>query len=192
METVLIISGDKGRQGLVLSLQDAGFRVIEELESGDGLRRVLDDAPHVVIMNESMSPMDGVELLPLLRRVTKSPIVVVGAGDEADIVQTLLQGADIYVTQPVNAKELVARTQALLRRNPAKDKYVGGASQDNPLDGAQLNNIFSRLSHTEGRLFRYFAGAWRATGSHSRARCGSLGRVWKGHLFAILHPAAPS
>jgi two-component system alkaline phosphatase synthesis response regulator PhoP len=55
-------------------------------------------------------------LLPLLRRLTESPIIVLGSGGEMAMVRALFQGADFYLTRPVNVRELIARIRALLRR----------------------------------------------------------------------------
>jgi DNA-binding response OmpR family regulator len=114
--TALIIDADEGRQSVVLALQDAGFRVVEALESGEGVRNTLDDSPRIIIVGEEMPPIDGVELLPVLRRLTESPIIALGSGGEMAMVNALFQGADFYLTRPVNIRELMARIRALLRR----------------------------------------------------------------------------
>ncbi len=112
----LVIDVDESRQSVVLALQDAGFRVIEASGSGEGVKRTLDDSPRIVIVGEEMPPIDGVDLLPVLRRLTESPIITFGAGGEMAMVQALLGGADVYLTRPVNIRELMARIRALLRR----------------------------------------------------------------------------
>ena len=112
----LVIDVDESHQSVVLALQDAGFRVIEALQSGEGVKCTLDDSPRLVIVGEEMPPIDGVDLLPVLRRLTESPIITLGAGGEMAIVQALLAGADVYLTRPVNIRELMARIRALLRR----------------------------------------------------------------------------
>ena len=114
--TALIIDTDENRQSVVLALQDVGFRVIEAGESGEGVRHTLDDSPRIIIVGEEMPPTNGVDLLPLLRRLTESPIIVLGSGGEMAMVRALFQGADFYLTRPVNARELIARIRALLRR----------------------------------------------------------------------------
>ncbi|MFQ6027544.1 MAG: response regulator transcription factor [Dehalococcoidia bacterium] len=114
--TALIIDNDEDRQSVAQALQDAGFRVIQALKSSEGLKSALDDTPRIVIVSEDMPPVEEVELLPVLRRLTDSPIITVGSGGEMAMVQALLQGADVYLTRPVNIRELMARIRALLRR----------------------------------------------------------------------------
>ena len=48
--------------------------------------RILSDDHYLIVMSEGMPPVDDLDLLPTLRGLTKSPIVVLGSGDEADMV----------------------------------------------------------------------------------------------------------
>ena len=123
--TALVIDKDESGQSVAFALRDAGFRVIEARESSAGLRHTLDDAPRIVIMDEDMPPIDDMELLPILRRFTEAPIIIVGSGSEMAMVQKLLQGADVYLTRPVNIRELLARIRALLRRYGAARGLTG-------------------------------------------------------------------
>ncbi len=123
--TALVIDSDEGRRSVVLALQDAGFRVIEAEKSSDGLRITLEESPRIVIVSEDMPPIGDVELLPVLRRLTESPIIAVGSGGEMAMVQALLQGADVYLTRPVSIRELLARIRALLRRYGAARGFNG-------------------------------------------------------------------
>jgi DNA-binding response OmpR family regulator len=114
--TALIIDVDENRQSVVLALQQAGFRVTEALESGEGVKATLDGSPYVIVVGEEMPPINGVELLPVLRRLTDAPIIMLGAGGEMAMVQALLQGADVYLVRPVSLREFMARVRALMRR----------------------------------------------------------------------------
>jgi DNA-binding response OmpR family regulator len=114
--TALMIDVDENRQSVVLALQQSGFRVTEALESGEGVKATLDGSPYVIVVGEEMPPINGVELLPVLRRLTDAPIIVLGAGGEMAMVQALLQGADVYLVRPVNLREFMARVRALMRR----------------------------------------------------------------------------
>jgi DNA-binding response OmpR family regulator len=106
-------------------LRDAEFRVIKALESGEGVKHTLEYSPSLIVINEDMPPINGVELVPILRSLTESPIVALGAGGEMALVQALLQGADLYLTYPVSVNEFMARVRSLLRRHIAP-RGVGG------------------------------------------------------------------
>ena len=95
MNQVLIIDGDGSRSRLALALQNDGFRVVVEAQSNTGVGRILSDDHYLIVMSEGMPPVDDLDLLPTLRGLTKSPIVVLGSGDEADMVQALAHNDQI-------------------------------------------------------------------------------------------------
>lgn len=152
---LVLIDNDEGRRYLVAALQDAGFVVIESLESDEGVRHVVEDVPHTVLMSEAMPPINGTELLPVLRRLTKSPIIVLGSGDETAVVWAFLEGADAYLVREVSIRELLARLHALLRRHEDGYDLRGEHQFGFFLDKDHLDQILSQLSQTEARLFRY-------------------------------------
>lgn len=116
MKTVLVIDRQEDRQSLVSALEGEGFRVMVEVESDSGLRRAVEEIPGAIIIDEDMPPIDGVELLPVLRSFTDSLIVVKGSGQGLAATQALLQGADLYLPRSVSIKEVLVRIHALLRR----------------------------------------------------------------------------
>jgi DNA-binding response OmpR family regulator len=137
MTTVLVICKDEYAWGLIPALQGAGFQVIAEVESQRGLSRTLDLAPQIVIIDEEMPPANGCELLPELRRITESPIIVVGPGEDTTVEWALLQGADAYLRRPVDPTELLVRIHALSRRSHRNGKPYPSV----PLDADHTSEI---------------------------------------------------
>ncbi len=118
LQYVLIIEIDTiFRTALTQVFRGEGIEVIAEADSGGGVARIMQRVPGVVLMAEDMPSLDGVELLPLARRLTSSPIIVVGDGGDTAVVKALLQGADMYLRKPVNYVELLSRINALARRS---------------------------------------------------------------------------
>src|SRR5258708_906906 len=67
--------------------------------------------------------MDGMAVIGGLRGWTKVPIIVLsGRADSTDKVLALDAGADDYVTKPFGVDELLARSRAAVRRNPATEE----------------------------------------------------------------------
>ena len=121
MPYVLVMEVDRAfLESITQLLLEHGFDVKQAMESGEALSAVMEREPRVILLAEEMPSMDGMELLPLLRRVTRAPIVVLGSGGEAAVVKALLQGADIYLTRPVNHPELISRVRAFFRRSEAE------------------------------------------------------------------------
>ena len=118
LQCVLIIEIDASfRAALTQVFEGEGIEVVAEADSGGGVARIMERDPGVVLLADEMPPLDGVELLPLARRLTNSPIIVVGDGGETAVVKALLQGADMYLRRPVNYLELLSRIRALTRRS---------------------------------------------------------------------------
>ena len=119
LQYVLIIEIDASFRGALTDVfQGEGIEVIAEADSGGGVARIMQRAPGVVLMADEMPSLDGgVELLPLARRLTSSPIIVVGDGGDTAVVKALLQGADMYLRKPVNYLELLSRVRAVARRS---------------------------------------------------------------------------
>ena len=80
--------------------------------------------------------LDGLEVMRLLRE-TGGPrvaiILLTAKGEESDRIDGLRLGADDYVVKPFSPAELVARVDAVLRRNeppttPAPSRRCASAS----------------------------------------------------------------
>jgi len=114
--TVLIIDRDERRRSMARALQQAGFKIIEAVESSDGLRYLRGSIPRIVIMGEDMPPIDNLELLTALRGLTDVPIMVMGSGSRGALAHALIRGADVYLERTVSTRVFLARVQAVLRR----------------------------------------------------------------------------
>jgi two-component system response regulator ResD len=91
--------------------------------AGDGhaaLARASTWHPDLVVLDLMLPGLDGLEVMRLLRE-TGGPrvaiILLTAKGEEADRIDGLRLGADDYVVKPFSPAELVARVDAVLRRN---------------------------------------------------------------------------
>ncbi len=115
---VLIVEDDWTIAEVQLSyLQRAGLRA-EHLQRGDQVEAwVRATPPDLVVLDLMLPGMDGMEVCRALRQFSQVPIIMVTArSDDADRLRGFDQGADDYLCKPFNPHELVARVQAVLRR----------------------------------------------------------------------------
>ncbi|GHU64552.1 DNA-binding response regulator [Clostridia bacterium] len=71
----------------------------------------------MVILDIMLPSMDGYEICKKMRQKHSIPIIMLSAkGEVFDKVLALELGADDYIVKPFDAKELVARVKAVLRR----------------------------------------------------------------------------
>ncbi|MEV0395737.1 response regulator transcription factor [Polymorphospora rubra] len=118
MARLLIIEDDLAiRTPLIRALRDRGHAVAAAHTALGGLQSALDDRPDLVVLDLGLPDLDGLELLRMLRAVSKVPVIIATArDDEAEIVRGLDAGADDYVVKPFTAGQLDARVRAVLRR----------------------------------------------------------------------------
>lgn len=91
---------------------------VELAHDGDSALQVIAERrPDIVLLDVSMPARGGFEVLRQLRGDSDLPVLMLTARDEyGDRVHGLELGADDYLTKPFNARELVARIHAILRR----------------------------------------------------------------------------
>ena len=134
-EKILIIDDNPDLLRVVqLCLSRENYEVFTAQNGKEGLQRTYSTQPDLVILDVMMPGMDGWDVLSRLREMSDIPVIMLTAkGREADIVRGLSLGADDYMTKPFGAAELIARVQALLRRNrmPAAQRVT--RYQDNGL-----------------------------------------------------------
>lgn len=121
---VLVIDNEPDTVTLLkLVFQHEGFDVSGALSGSEALSKLNDVNPSLILLDLMMPEMDGWQTFTKLRQVTDTPVIVVSAlGQTEDIVKALKMGVDDYVTKPFNQAEVIARSQALLRR-------TGGAKE---------------------------------------------------------------
>lgn len=119
---VLVIDDDPTALRLVgYVFHRADFEVHVAANGVDGLSKVDNVQPDVVILDVMMPDMSGLEVCERLRSqpsTAQLPIIMLSArGQVEDKISGFKAGADDYVPKPVEPEELVARARALLQRS---------------------------------------------------------------------------
>jgi DNA-binding response OmpR family regulator len=103
------------------SLRLEGYLVESARTGEEGLQKVREVSPDLVLLDVLLPKIDGWEVLTRMRddsRTKGIPIIMLTAlSDEKSKVQGLRGGADDYVTKPFSALELMARVEAVLKRS---------------------------------------------------------------------------
>jgi DNA-binding response OmpR family regulator len=130
MACVVLVEDDhRIRSALVRALSERGHDVVASATGIDGLNRIVERAPDLVILDLGLPDISGTELLKMVRAVSAVPVIVATArDDDSEIVRTLDAGADDYVIKPFSADHLDARMRAILRRAQGDGDNGEGAS----------------------------------------------------------------
>src|SRR3954449_13116309 len=134
MTTVLVADDEKNIVQLArMYLQAEGFTVETASDGRETLEKVRQAHPDLLVLDLMMPEIDGWEVCRKLRKESDLPIIMLTArGDDVDKIVGLELGADDYMTKPFNARELVARVKAVLRR------YAAGKSPERVLQVGDL------------------------------------------------------
>ena len=119
MRTVLVIEDEAAlRANLVRILTAEGYRVITAADGDEGLARVNEARPDIVICDILMPRMDGFGVLAALRSRPETAalpfIFLTASADKEDLARGLQRGANEYVTKPFRIADLLAAVRRLL------------------------------------------------------------------------------
>ncbi len=121
MATILCIEDENTLRGdIAEELEEAGHEVLQAADGAAGLEIILSKFPDLVISDITMPAMNGFDVLMKVRaehpELANMPVIFLSAlAGRSDVVEGLKQGADEYLTKPVDFTLLTAKVDALLR-----------------------------------------------------------------------------
>ena len=135
-QTVLVIDDEvQIRRLLRITLEAAGYCVVEAETGRLGLQEAARCQPDAIVLDLGLPDLGGLEVLRQLREWSRAPVLVLTViAGEADKVAALDAGADDYLTKPFGAAELSARLRAILRRAPGENEPAVVAFGDIEVD----------------------------------------------------------
>lgn len=118
MEKILVVDDDKNICELLrMYLEKEQYTVVIANDGVEALERFAAENPDIVVLDVMMPRLDGWQVCREIRKTSNCPIIMLTAkGETFDKVLGLELGADDYVVKPFDAKELVARIKAVMRR----------------------------------------------------------------------------
>ena len=108
------------------ALTGAGYEVDDAKTGEEGLAKVREFRPDLVLLDINMPGMGGLAACRAIRTDSNVAIIMLTVrNSEADKVEALDAGADDFVAKPFSTPELLARIRAALRRVPASQSPSG-------------------------------------------------------------------
>ena len=143
------------------TLTSAGYEVDDAKNGEEGLVKVREFRPDLVLLDINMPEMGGLEVCRAIRSDSNIAIIMLTVRkSEQDKVAALDAGADDFVTKPFSTPELLARVRAALRRVPLAQTssarmQFGRLTIDFPARTVSRGSITSHLTPKELDVLRY-------------------------------------
>ena len=176
--TILVIDDDRNILAIIeLYLKKAGFQVFTCADGTSAMAAFHETRPSLVVLDIMLPGRDGWAVLHDIRMESETPVIMLTAkGDTGDRVQGLELGADDYIAKPFDAKELIARIKAVLRRStpsePERTISLPGLTVSLENYAVALHDFGEAIGIIVQR-FRQFAHFVAGEIRRQRLRCGT-------------------
>ena len=122
---------------LRLYLEKEGFDPVIVPNGAKALELFEPEKPDLILLDVMMPQLDGWQVCREIRKKSQCPIIMLTAkGEVFDKVLGLELGADDYVVKPFEAKEVIARVKAVLRRSGVQNQKK---AKEVSYDGLYIN-----------------------------------------------------
>ena len=123
-EKILVVDDDLNICELLrLYLEKEGYTVVIANDGQTALEMFREESPALVLLDIMLPKLDGWQVCREIRKFSNARIIMLTAkGEVFDRVLGLELGADDYVVKPFEAKEVVARIRAVLRRTGSTEE----------------------------------------------------------------------
>lgn len=118
LEKIMVADDDQNICELLrLYLEKEQYTVVIANDGNEAIAKFNSENPALILLDIMMPGLDGWQVCREIRKKSNVPIIMITAkGETLDKVLGLELGADDYVVKPFDAKEIVARIKAVLRR----------------------------------------------------------------------------
>ena len=133
---VLVVDDDANlQQMLQVALESEGFNVVQAVSGAQFVEVVRNERPDVVLLDQSMEPVSGVQALQALRATGDDiPVMILTELASEEFIETVVdRGADDFLAKPFSSPVLVAHLKAILRRR----EWQACERTSNPIAGSR-------------------------------------------------------
>ena len=127
---------------LKLYLENESYTVYVANDGQAAVETFAAKSPDLVLLDIMLPKMDGWQVCREIRKTSSAPIIMLSAkGETFDKVLGLELGADDYVTKPFEAKEVMARIKAVLRRSKGDSESASDEKKTVVYDKLEINIV---------------------------------------------------
>ena len=118
MDKILIVDDDKNIAELLkIYLEKENFATVTAFDGLEAIALFNQEHPSLVLLDVMLPKLDGWQVCRHIRENSSTPVIMLTAkGETFDKVLGFDLGCDDYIVKPFDAKEVIARVRAVLRR----------------------------------------------------------------------------
>ena len=125
MKKILVVDDEVKTCDLIKRFLTAkGFNVITSSSGEDALKKVRNENPDIMLLDQKMPGMDGMDVVKKVRKICPETMVIINTayGDLASAINAIRLNASDYVLKPVNLEELHFRVLRCIEKLKLKRK----------------------------------------------------------------------
>ncbi|MCC6524495.1 MAG: sigma-54-dependent Fis family transcriptional regulator [Polyangiaceae bacterium] len=187
---VLVVDDEPAaRTGLSKLLAHEGYAVDLASNGAEALQLAEQVPPDVVVTDLKMPTMTGIELLKRLRvQDPKLPVIVVTAfGDVGSAVAAMREGAEDYLTKPINFDELELAIERAIERRDLRTEAENLRRQMRDKDGSGLEGLIG----TSPAMQKVYRTARQVAAARATVLITGESGTGKGELARAIHHLGP-
>ncbi|MFQ6604622.1 MAG: diguanylate cyclase [Fidelibacterota bacterium] len=156
-EHIVVIDDDKNSVNQMIHILKSEGYTVSEVTEGDDISELLEQifnlSPDLILSDISMSP-NGFDFLTAVKQDARLRIIpfifVTGVGESRDEIKAYSQGADNYITKPIDKDEILAKVFSVLERQ----RDMSTAMYLDPLTGIYNRRYFNQELIRQLRLHK--------------------------------------
>ncbi len=152
MYRILVVDDEENIREVIKEYAEfEGHQVSEACDGMQAIEMVKNNDYDIIIMDVMMPRLDGYSACKEIRKIKQIPVLMLSArGEEYDKLFGFEIGIDDYVVKPFSPKEVMARVNAIVKRNSAVKQTAASPAPETVKFGGLEINFTSRDVYIDG------------------------------------------
>lgn len=143
MYKILVVDDEENIREVIREYAEfEGHEVDEACDGMEAVEKAKEKDYDIIIMDIMMPRLDGYLACKEIRKFKQTPVLMLSArGEEYDKLFGFELGIDDYVVKPFSPKEVMARVNAIVKRNAASATPAAATSDVEKFEGLEINFV---------------------------------------------------
>lgn len=143
MYKILVVDDEENIREVIREYAEfEGHEVDEACDGMEAVEKAKETDYDIIIMDIMMPKLDGYLACKEIRKFKQTPVLMLSArGEEYDKLFGFELGIDDYVVKPFSPKEVMARVNAIVKRNAASASPAPASSDVEKFEGLEINFV---------------------------------------------------